>query len=137
MSLTPTPQNPQFALLIGSPHHNDIAMHNDLVVMYNSLLQRGLTPPNIWSLEGALNRSMLLNFLSEASKRIASWTEGDLFLYASGHGFFRGDTVEDARVGLLLQPTQEETDDYHVLWDDIFNVLSPPPNVALTLLPDH
>ena len=67
---------------------------------------------------------------------MAAWTGGSVFLHISGHGFFDGETVADARPGLLFGDTDTVTDDYHLFWDDLFSALALPAGVRLTLLPD-
>jgi hypothetical protein len=60
-----------------------------------------------------------------------------LFLYLSGHGFFTGDSVEEARVGILLQKTTPGSTMQHVYWEEVFSALSIPETVTLTMLIDH
>ena len=78
-------------------------MHNDLAVMHKALQARGLAPAEILLLEGNLARQILMTFLEGVGRRIAHWSEGELFLYLSGHGVFTGDTFEEARLGIMLR----------------------------------
>ena len=130
-------KHPQLALLIGAPHDGDLSMHNDLVAMYDALRMRGLAPEEVLTLEGKLDRQILMGFLKGVSRRIAKWARGELFLYFSGHGFFTGDTVEEARVGVQLQSAAQEDSEYCTYWDEIFATLSVPEGVIFTILPDH
>jgi hypothetical protein len=137
-----TNEHPRLALLIGALHDGDLAIHNDLTAMYAALQRRGLAPDEVLTLEGKLDRQILMSFLSGARRRIAHWTEGELFLYLSGHGFFTGDTVEEAEVGVRLQNAAEpsaaqESSDHCVYWTEIFDALAVPEAVTLTLLADH
>ena len=127
----------KLALLIGAPHDGDLSMHNDVVAMYDALRMRGLAPEEILTLEGKLDRQILMGFLKGVSRRIAQWAEGELFLYFSGHGFFAGDTVEEARVGVQLRNVAQGDSEYCVYWDEIFAALSVPEAVILAILPDH
>lgn len=127
----------QLAVLIGAPHQDQSSMHHDLAAMYQALKRRGLTSEEILCLEGKIDRRLLLGFLDAIHHGIADWEQGALFLYVTGHGFFSSENAEDARVGVLLQPTEQVGDDHHVLWDELFQALSVPGGVKLTLLPDH
>src|SRR5512143_3915268 len=93
-------QHPRQALLIAAPHEAEVSMHYDLAAMYAALQARGLAPEEILLLEGSLDRRILLHFLEGFRHKIAQWREGELFLYLSGHGFFTGETVAEARVGI-------------------------------------
>jgi hypothetical protein len=127
----------RLGILIGAPHGDQSSMHNDLVAMYQTLKRRGLTSEEIICLEGALNRRLLLEFMSAIHRQIADWVQGELFLYVTGHGFFDGDSAHDARVGVLLRVTENVGDEYHTFWDQLFQALSAPQGVAVTVLPDH
>ncbi len=130
-------ERPRLAVLIGAPHKGDASMHNDLIAMYDALQTRGLGSEEILSLEGNLDRQMLMSFLKEVGHRMALWRVGELFLYFSGHGFFVGDTVENARVGVKLQDAHQEMAEYHVYWDEMLCALAIPAAVTCTMLPDH
>ena len=71
-----------------------------------------------------------------ASRRVAGWTDGSVFLHVSSHGFFTGDTLEAARPGVLFEESAEADDDGHLFWDEFFAALALPVGVSLTLLPD-
>jgi hypothetical protein len=131
-----TDQTNHFALLIAAPHPGETAMFNDLTAMAQALLARGFSADEILCLHGRLDRPLVIPFLQAASRRVAGWTEGSVFLHVSGHGFFTGDTVEDARPGLLFEESAEADDDGHLFWDEIFAALALPRRVKLTLLPD-
>jgi len=136
MTLTLHP-DPQLAVLIGAPHQNEVAMHNDLAAMYAALRRRALLAAEILCLEGPLDTHLLRTFLAAISQRIATWPQGALFLYVTGHGFFTGEQVAEARVGIELQPAAQLSSDYHLFWDEILETLAVPPHVKLMLLPDH
>jgi hypothetical protein len=112
-------------------------MHNDLAAMHDVLQTRGLAPQEILSLEGNLDRQMLMTFLKGVSHRISQWSEGELFLYLSGHGFFTGDTVKEARVGIQLQHATPGSSVQNVYWEEVFSALSIPKAVTFTMLIDH
>jgi hypothetical protein len=112
-------------------------MHHDLAAMHQALKLRGVTFEQILCLEGTLDRHLLLRFLEAVHRRIEGWTEGTLFLYVTGHGFFTGESVEDARVGVELRSTEQVEDVYHVFWDELFGALSVHEGVSVALLPDH
>lgn len=128
---------PQLAVLIGAPHLDQTSMHYDIAAMYAALQRRGVTVEEILCLEGQLDRRLFLDFISAVHQRIAAWSSGALFFYISGHGFFTGDRVEGARVGVELQLTTRPASEAHVYWDEILQILAPPAGVMLTLLPDH
>ena len=137
MALFRRSEHPRQALLIGTPNEGDVSMHNDLAAMYDALKARGLASEEILSIEGNLDRQILMPFLEGVSHRIAKWREGQLFLYLSGHGFFSGDIVEDARVGIQLQNATAGLSVQNVYWDEVFSTLSIPEVVTVTMLIDH
>jgi len=126
----------QLALLLSAPQEGDTAYHHDLLAMTQALQTRGLPADHIFSLHGQLDRPLVLSFLQTARRQITGWQAGALFLHVSGHGFFQGDTAENARPGLLLKDTDDVTDEYHLFWDEVFAAFDLPPGVHLTLLPD-
>ncbi len=111
-------------------------MHNDLTAMTEALLARGLSADQIHSLHGRLDRPLVLAFLQAASRRVAGWSSGSVFLHVSGHGFFAGQTAADASPGLLFGDTDDVSDDDHLFWDELFAALALPAGVKLTVLPD-
>ena len=133
----PHTQFPQLAILIGAPHLDQTSMHYDVAAMYAALRRRGIRAEEILALEGRLDRRLFLDFLNAVHQRSATWSSGALFFYISGHGFFTGDRVEEARMGVELQPTTLPASEAQVYWDEIFQILAPPAGVMLTLLPDH
>lgn len=98
----------RLGILIGAPHRDQSSMHHDLAAMYQALKRRGLASEEILCLEGALDRRLLLELLNAIHHRVADWREGELFLYVTGHGFFSGESAQDARAGVLLQPSGRE-----------------------------
>ena len=137
MTLSRRHEHPRQALLIGAPHGNDEGIHNDLAAMHDALQTRGLESEDILSLEGNLDRQILMAVLEGISRRIAQWNEGEFFLYFSGHGFFTGDTVEKARVGIDLQNVTPGSIMQNVYWEEIFSALSIPEAVMFTMLIVH
>ncbi len=129
--------DPQLAILIGAPHHNQSSMHDDLAAMYAALRQRKVLAEEILWLEGKLDRHLLLGFLAAISRRIAAWQQGRLFHYVTGHGFFTGERAEEARVGVELQPSEQLSSEVHIFWDEMLHALALPAGVKLILLPDH
>jgi hypothetical protein len=120
-----------------APGRGETAMHNDLQAIYGVLLRRGFLPEEILSLEGSLNRTVLMPVLKEAARRIATWRRGDVFLFYSGHGSCTPNTTAfEARPGLLLASDLPDPKDGNVLWDDVFAALHVPGNVRVILLPD-
>jgi hypothetical protein len=137
MTASPKREHPRLAVLIGAPHEGEVSMHNDLAAMHSALLSRGLAPDEILSLEGKLDRQQLMTFLEDTSQRMAQWSEGDFFLYLSGHGFFTGETVKEARVGIQLERAHLGSNVQHVFWEEAFSSLSIPEAVTFTMLIDH
>ena len=121
---------PKLAVLVSAAWSADTSMHNDLVAMHQALQKRGFQPDEIFSLEGKLNRNLVLNFLSEIAKTTKTWREGEIFLFYTGHGSLEGDTPKDARVGLMLSPKEK------VWWNEVFAALPLAPKVKLILLSD-
>ena len=133
----PQPHHPNhLVLLLAAPQPGESAMLADQAAMTGALLARGLPADDILSLHDPLDRPRALAFLAAASRRVAGWTEGAVFLHVSGHGFFAGDTAETVRPGLLFSESEDVTDDGHLFWDDFFAALALPAGVRLTLLPD-
>jgi hypothetical protein len=128
----------RLALLIASPKVGEVAMHNDLLAIYNALTQRGLSPEEIQTLDDVSSRDTLMTFLSVASTQVARWKAGDLFVFFSGHGaFWPWDAAEpsNARPALWLGGSGETPDDW-AFWDELFAALQVPADVLLTLLAD-
>ena len=124
------------ALLIAAPQPGGTAMLADQAAMSAALPGRRLPTAHILTLQGQLNRPRVTAFLQAASRRVAGWNDGSIFVHVSGHGFFAGDTPATARPGLLFAETEDLTDDNHLFWDDFFASLALPAGVGLTLLPD-
>ena len=131
-----THNTPQLALLIAAPQPGETAMRRDQAAMAEALLARGIAADRLLSLHDPLDRLQALAFLDAASRRIAGWQEGVVFLHVSSHGFFAGDTAETAHPGLLFTESDDLGDDGHLFWDDLFAALVLPDGVRLTLLPD-
>src|SRR5215475_2542053 len=106
----------RLALLVAAPWEGETAMHNDLVVIYDALRQRGFAPEEFLVLEGALTRSVLLAFLRDVQRRIGSWQRGDVWFHFGGHGTFRGTTAADAQPGLQLTSALRPSSEEHVWW---------------------
>lgn len=111
-------------------------MHNDMIAMFQALQGRDFSTDQILSLHGRLERPQVVALLQAASRRVAAWTEGAIFLHFTGHGFFQGATAAEARPGILFDDTADVADDFHLFWDDFFTALILPAGVKLTLLPD-
>ena len=111
-------------------------MDRDQAAMAQTLLARGFAASEILCLHGRLDRPLVLAFLQAAGRHAAGWTDGSVFLHVSGHGFFAGDTAEEARPGLLFEENDDAADDGHLFWDELFAALALPVGVRLTLLPD-
>ncbi len=126
-----SPNHAQLAVLVGAPHPGNLSMHHDMGLMYNVLRHRGLDPSQIVSLEGQLDRTILLNFLRSIGKRIHEQTIRTLFLYVTGHGFVLGEKAKSAAPGLDLGGGE------HVLWEEIWPLLDLNTQTNLLLLPDH
>ena len=126
----------QLALLIAGPQPGESAMYNDLVNMAQALLERGFSADQIRTLHGHLDRPLVLTFLEAAVRQVAEWTAGTLFVHYSGHGFFNGETAEEARSGLLFADGGESTAHGHLFWNDFFDALVLPDGVQTILLPD-
>ena len=127
----------RLAVLVASTWQDDSSVHADVMATYHVLRQRGFAPDELMVLSGPLTRTVLLAFLHDVHRRIASWEAGEVWLSYSGHGFYAGKTAADARPGLLLTgdplpPGPEQ----QVFWDEVFAALGVPSTVLLTLLPD-
>lgn len=126
---------PRLAVIIAAPWEGETAMGNDLAAMTDALLQRGFAPQDIVALEGSLMRPVVLALLTTVSRRVASWTDGDIVLIVSGHGNVHGTTPATARPSVVLS-SEEPIADYEVFWDEIFATLQIPAGVRLVVLPD-
>ncbi|MBI1293452.1 hypothetical protein GC175_00655 [bacterium] len=126
-----TPNHDQLAVLIGAPQPGNLSMHHDLGLMYNVLRHRGLDPSQIVSMEGQLDRTILMNFLRSIGKRVRERMIRTLFLYVTGNGFYVGTKPESAAPGLDLGNGE------HVLWEEIWPILDLNPQTKVLVLPDH
>jgi len=126
----------QLALLIAGPQTGEEAMVNDMVLMTQALRKRDLPAHQIRILHGHLDRPLLLAFLESAVRQVAAWTTGTLFVHFSGHGFFTGETADEARPGLLFVDGGESVPHGHLFWDEFFDALALPHGVQMILLPD-
>ena len=124
------------ALLSAAPQPGESAMYRDVSAMAQALLARGFSADQILCLHGRLDQPLVIAFLQAASRRVAAWTDGSVFLHFSGHGFYDGDLAETARPGLLFGDSEDVTDGDHLFWDELFAALALPAGVRLTLLPD-
>jgi len=124
------------AVLIGALWPGETTMHHDLAAMYATLRQRGFAPEEVLLVEGLLTRRSLLTLLHDAHHRIRAWRQGEVFIYVSGHGFYRGTRAAEAQPHLLLQQTSTPSPKEEVGWDEILATLAVPPTVRLTILPD-
>ncbi len=134
--MTQSNQAHQLGILIAAPQPGEAAMYNDMTAVARALQGRGYSADQILCLHGRMDRRLVAACLQAASRRVATWTQGSVFLHVSGHGFFDGETAEDARPGLLFGSTDEVADDYDLFWDELFAALVLPAGVRLTLLPD-
>ena len=116
----------QLALLIAGPQPGEAAMFNDMAAMAQALQERGLPADQIRMLHGHLDRPLVLAFLESAARQVSSWADGTLFVHYSGHGFFTGETADEARSGLLFADGDESTAHGHLFWDDFFDALTLP-----------
>jgi hypothetical protein len=107
----------------------ETAMLNDLALVRRALQRRGFQAGEILCLQERVTPQALRAFLAEASKRTASWSDGEVFLFYSGNGHFRHAALGDPRPGLHLSGGD-------MLWDEVFSILNLPSGVHLTLLAD-
>ena len=111
-------------------------MHNDIVAMYDVLRQRGFRPEDLLLVEGVLTRRVLLAVLHVVHERIEAWHTGEVVIYISGHGIYRGTTAATAEPGVLLKETIQPTQEDVVWWEELFRALAVPRGVHLTVVPD-
>jgi hypothetical protein len=123
-------------LLIVAPQPGEVAMLRDQTAMAQALLTRGFSADQILNLHDRLDRPLVIAFLQAASRRVAGWSEGSIFLHVSSHGFFTGEAATEAQPGLWFDSTDDVTDDNHLFWEALFATLVLPRRVRLTLLPD-
>lgn len=127
----------RIALLIGCPWNRsgeEIVIQNDVASLRSALEKRGFQASEIKELSGKVDRGAVLGAVDSISRAIASWKEGDVLLYYSGHGSFSGNDARTARPALAL--ASEASGDHVVYWDEVFSALHLPPGVRLVLLPD-
>ena len=127
------------AVLLGGPWRGENAMHGDLLAMHEALRERGLRPDEILSLEGRLDRELVLAFLASVHGRLEGRSEGEVFLYYSGHGAYAPLDATDAAgadPALIFRREDAESPDRWVLWREVFAALAGPPGVRLLVLPD-
>lgn len=127
------------ALLFAGPWHGEDAMHHDLRAVHDALRARGLRGEETLLLAGPLSRGLIVSFLESVRSRWASWTEGDLFLYYSGHGGYAPLDAEDAAGAepALIFAEEDLVEPARWLpWRELFAALALPAGVRLALLPD-
>jgi hypothetical protein len=111
-------------------------MHNDLAAMHDALRQRAFSPQDLLLVEGVLTRRALLAVLHMVHERIEAWHAGELVVYISGHGIYRGTTADTAEPGVLLHETVQPTQEDVVWWEEVFRALAVPQAVHLVVIPD-
>lgn len=126
----------KLALLITVPTDNYFpnAAANDLSAMQQALRERGFKPSQILALSGGVKRQQVLSFLRDGGARAAQWSDGVVFLYYSGSGYWpKGNPpIASVKTGWELS---SQADDF-VLWDEVFAALNLPVGVRLVVLPD-
>jgi hypothetical protein len=125
----------RLALLIGRPAQTDPSMHDDLEAMRTALSARGYEPGDFLTLEGILSRELFQSFLKEASRRTRNLSGGELFIYYSGNGTFTKESERSARAGLSLGGDGKSEGQF-MYWDEVFETLRVPDDVACVVLPD-
>jgi hypothetical protein len=128
---------PRIALLIGcawnTPGEGNV-IQNDVASLRSALEKRGFQGSEIKELSGRVDRRAVLSAVHAVSRAVASWQEGEVFLYYSGQGSFSGTSASTARPALAL--ASEASAGHLVYWDEVFSALQLPPGVRLVLLPD-
>ncbi|PON18041.1 hypothetical protein C2W62_10100 [Candidatus Entotheonella serta] len=127
---------PHLALMIGALWPGETTIHHDLSSMYEILRHRGFATEEILLMQGLLTRRAILILLHDAHQRIRSWRQGEVFVYVSGHGFYRGTSAANAIPYLLLRQTGTPSSEEEVGWKEMLDTLAVPPTVRLTILPD-
>ena len=125
----------RLALLVAAPWEGESYLSDDLRLMEEALIARGLNPPEIISVLAPLDRSALLRHLDAARARMAGWPEGELFVYYNGHGMYGAATSGRPEPGLQLNRNRAESTSF-LLWRDFFAALISPDRVRTMLLPD-
>ncbi len=129
-------ESKKLAVLVGTDWYRDMAAHNDLEAAHKALRERGFSSEEIISLEGNLNRSMLVSFLTQIRQRTLGWENGTVFLYYSGHGSYRRISETEVEPGLHLNRNLSEAEQT-MSWREVFETLKFPPQVKLLVLPDN
>ena len=107
-------------------------MRDDVRALAMALGKRGFTGDRLVVADSVTTRTQLLDVLTRAAGRIASWDRGVVFLAISGHGSFQGSSAAEARPALQLA----DGADRDVFWDEVFAALRVPAGVRVILLPD-
>ncbi len=125
-------------MLIAAPWPGETAMHDDLNAMREALRTRGYRTNEIQVLEGTLTRSRVLALLDSASRQVASWKSGSVFLYYTGHGSPTSSDEQSAQAALQFEEGLPEASNREswLSWADVFADLKRPEGVELVLLPD-
>lgn len=123
---------PRLAILVAAPWTGETAMREDIRALADALGKRGFRGDHLVVADGVTTRKELLDVLTRAAQRIASWDHGVVFLGISGHGSFQGATAAEARPALQLA----DGVDRDVSWGEVFAALRVPPGVRMILLPD-
>lgn len=91
------------ALLIAAPHGGETAMRDDVRAAEDALLRRGFRPDEITKLETCPDPKTFTAALAGIEERIASWPDGSVFLYFTGHGAVHGNSLAVADPTILLE----------------------------------
>ena len=125
----------RLALLLAAPWKGETWLENGIARMQAVLQARGLSSADTIASAEPLDRKRLLRRLGEVNKRIASWRQGELFLFFDGHGMYARTTGAVPEPGLQLTGDREDPNSA-LLWRELWDTLKPPPAVRVLAVPD-
>jgi hypothetical protein len=125
----------RLALLVGAPWKGETFLGNGVARMQEALITRGFGRSETMTSTDAIDRKTLSGRLEEVRKRIASWREGEIFLYYDGHGLYSRATRGVPEAGLQLTGDRDNPGSA-MLWREVWGAIAAPRGVSVLVLPD-
>ena len=125
----------RLALLVGAPWKGETFLENGVARMQEALIIRGFRRSDTMTSTEATDRKTLSQRLEEIRKRIASWREGEIFLYYDGHGMYSRATRGVPEAGLQLTGDRGDPGS-RMLWREVWEAIGVPHGVSVLVLPD-
>jgi hypothetical protein len=125
----------RLALLVGAPWKGENFLGNGVAKMQEALITRGFGPSDTIASTESIDRKTLSLRLDEVRRRIASWPDGEVFLYYDGHGMYSRVTRGVPEPGLQLTGDRDSPGS-SMLWREVWDAIAAPRVVRVLVLPD-